>query len=446
MKRLISVFALATLVAMCLVACNQNEVKLHQDVGTVYGTAHGEMGGDGIVFYVDENKGEALVCSMNDVCRDRQRSSNLPHIWEKDFTWSVFGTDTLMERDTVWCELTRVFKHFVGKTTNDSVPATSIVNETEIFAEYNYEDRDSVVTIYPILRYKAKKENGDPVLEGYTSASIPVTNFGFIGEFIPADTLLKSVRVEKFSDTAWKADNDTVTIGGQKYAIAVGGKLDRDKSVTLYRPYADTVERRTRTFEYLQGGYSDTNVNAVRKGDRKYPTGNNWNYELDTNWSYAYIGIDDEAPDGKANTEKIVNADVPCRQQVTPDSSSAARACYTYYTNSYYEVRADYAADTFYKAGQGEWYLPSRAELRHLFDAKNKINEANAHTKGFEALQNCYWSSNEKIDAKDPDQPTAKNAWYKCFSDNGVESYIPKANSNYRVNVRAIRRVKWPLK
>ncbi|MDE6112930.1 MAG: DUF1566 domain-containing protein, partial [Bacteroidales bacterium] len=323
------------------------------------------------------------------------------------------------------------------------VPATSIVDEKEVFAEYNYKEEDSVVRIYPILRYKATKENGEPVLAGYTADSIPVAFFGFIGELIPADTLLTRVRVEKFSDTAWKADNDTVTVGGQKYVIPVGGKFDRDKSVTLYRPYVDTVERRTRTFEYVEAGYSDTNVNNVRKGDRKYPTGNNWAYELDTNWSYAYIGIGDDDPDGKINTQKIVKADVPCRQQVTPDSSSAARACYTYYTNNYYEVRSEYAADTFYKKdGQGEWYLPSRAELRHLFDARNKINEANANTKGFEMLQNCYWSSNEKIEAKQ----TAKNAWYKCFSDNGVESYIPKANNNYRVNVRAVRKVKWPLK
>ncbi len=442
MKRLFSVIAFATLVAMCLVSCNQNEVKLHSAVGTVYGEAHGEMGGDGIVFYVDENAGYALVCSMNDLKRDRQKTSSLPHIWEKDFTWSVFGSDTVMERDTVWCELTRSFKRFIGKTTTTSIPESSIVDEEEVYTEYNYEQKDSVVKIYPILRYKAYKENGEQVLEGYTSDSIPVSNFGFIGEFMEPDTLLKRVRVEKFSDTAWKADNDTVTIGGQKYEIAVGGKFDKDKSVTLYRPYVDTVERRTRTFEYIEAGYSDTNVNMVRKGDRKYPSGNNWAYALDTNSSFAYIGIGDEDPDGKLNTQKIVNADVPCRQQVEPDSSSAARTCYTYYTNSYYEERAKYAADTFYKADQGEWYLPSRAELRHLFDARNKINEMNANTKGFEALQNCYWSSNEKIEAK----KTAKNAWYKCFSDNGVESYIPKANNNYRVNVRAVRKVKWPLK
>ncbi|MDE5743720.1 MAG: hypothetical protein K2H62_05130, partial [Bacteroidales bacterium] len=69
MKRLFSVIALATLVAMCLVSCIQNEVKLHPDVGEVYGDAKGNMGGDGIVFYVDGDS--ALICSMNNVKYDR---------------------------------------------------------------------------------------------------------------------------------------------------------------------------------------------------------------------------------------------------------------------------------------------------------------------------------------------------------------------------------------
>lgn len=437
MKRLFSVIAFATLVAMCLVACKQNEVKLHQDVGTLYGKATSTMGGDGIVFYVDEDAGYALVCSMNDLRRDRQKDTTKAHAWETDFTWSVFGSDTVMERDTIWCKLTRTFRHFIDTTHIDSILPTSIVDERVPFTRYNYEERDSVVTIYPMLRYKAKKENGEQILEGYPADSVPVLYFGFIGELIPADTVVKSVKVEKFSDTSWKADNDTVTIGGQKYSIAVAGKFEKDSAVTLYRPYADTVERRTKTFAFIAAGYSDTNVNEIRKGDHKYPNSNAWEYALDTNWSFSRIGIGEEDPDGKVNTKKILNADVPCRQKVTPDSSSAARSCYTYYTNNYYEARNRYEEDTAYKSSQGEWYLPSRAELRLLFDARNKINEENVNTKGFEALKNCYWSSNER---------DARNAWYKCFSDNGVESYIPKANNNYRVNVRAVRKVKWPLK
>lgn len=435
MKRLFSVIAFATLVAMCLVACKQNEVKLHQDVGTLYGKATPAMGGDGVVFYVNDGAGYALVCSMTDLQRDRQKDTTLPHAWEKDFTWSVFGSDTVMERDTIWCKLTRTFRHFIDTTHIDSIlPTTSIVDETVLFIRYNYEERDSVVMIYPMLRYKAYTEKGVQVCPPFTKDT---AYSGFIGELIPADTVVKSVKVEKFSDTSWKADNDTVTIGGQKYRIAVAGKFEKDSAVTLYRPYADTVERRTKTFAFIAAGYSDTNVNGIRKGDRKYPNSNAWEYALDTNWSFSRIGIGEEDPDGKVNTNKILNADVPCRQKVTPDSSSAARSCYTYYTNSYYDARNRYDEDTAYKSGQGEWYLPSRAELRLLFDARNKINEENVNTKGFEALKNCYWSSNER---------DAKTAWYKCFSDNGVESYIPKANNNYRVNVRAVRKVKWPLK
>lgn len=436
MKRLFSVIAFATLVAMCLVACNQNEVKLHQAVGTIYGTPTSTMGGDGIVFYVDENDGYALVCSMNDLRRDRQKDDKKDHAWEKDFTWSVFGSDTVMERDTIWCKLTRSFRYLIDTTHIDSILPNSIVDEKVPFTRYNYEERDSIVTIYPMLRYKAYKENGEQILEGYTADSVPVLFFGLIGELIPADTVVKSVRVEKFiGDTNW--NDDTVVINKQKYAIKVNGKFEKDSSVTIYRPYKDTVERRTKTFEFMKEGYSDTNVNTVRKGDHKYPNSNNWEYALDTNWSFSYIGIKKEDKDGKVNTQKIVNADVPCRQKVTPDSSSAARTCYTYYTNHYYEKRDLYDRDTVYKDGQGEWYLPSLVELRHLFDAKNKINEMHTTTNGFEALQECYWSSNEE---------NARNAWYKCFSDNGVESYIPKANNNYRVNVRAVRKVKWPLK
>lgn len=433
MKRLFFVFALATLVAMSLVSCKPNEVKLHADVGTVYGNPSETMGGDGIVFHVNEGEGYALVCSMNDVKQDRQTNSSRAHQWDPSFTWSVFGTDTVMERDTVWAEITRSIKHFVGKESTVSVPEGSLVNEPETFVKYNYEEKDSVITIYPMLRYKAYRENGEQVLPPYTE---PVSNLGFIGELMAGDTVLESVKVEKLSDSTWKG-KDTVTVGGQKYRIEVNGKYDKDKDVTLYRPYEDTVERRTRTYKFIVAGYSDTLWNNVKKGDRKVMVGSDWKYELDTNWSFSYIGIGEEDENGAVNTDKIINSDYPCRQKIAPDSSSAARTCRNYYTNSYKENRNEYAADTAYKSGKGQWFLPSRAELRHLFDARNKINELNANTKGFEPLENCYWSSNEK---------NAENAWYKCFSDNGVESYIPKANAYYVVNVRAVRKVDWPLK
>ena len=428
MKRLFA-FAFATLVAMCLVSCKQNEVKLHEAVGTVYGepNPNGQMDGDGIVFHVDD-AGYAWICNMTDLKYDRLPDA-LRGAFERDFTWSVFGSDTVMERDTVWCEVSRDFKHFVGTTRTDSTLENTIVpDEKELFVKYNFEvtTKDSVIKIYPMLRYKAYTERGVQVCPDYTE---PQAYNGLIEDTVPA-MVLTSVKVEKFiGDTTWKGD--TVILGGRKFVVKVNDKLDL-KDTTIYRPYKDTVERRTRTFEF--SGYSDTIWNNIKDGDKNYPSPNNWNYELDTNWSFSDIkGLGD---DGKKNTTIIVNADVPCRQKATPDSSSAARTCYEYFTKNYFETREMYDADTFYKAGQGDWYLPSREELKKLFDARNKVNEMNANTTGFEPLENCYWSSNQK---------DAKNAWYKCFSDNGVESYIPKANNNYRVYVRAMRKVKWPF-
>ena len=424
MKRLFP-FAFATLVAMCLVSCQQNEVKLHKDVGEPYGEAHGDMGGDGIVFYVDESAGYALVCSMTDLKYDRQKDENRGHIWERDFTWSVFGSDTVMERDTISCVVTRQFRYFINK--EDSVAIVS--GRTEHFLKYNFEEKDSVLTIYPMLRYKAYlepkegQERGEMVCPPYTE---PQAYNGFIGELIPADSVLRRI------DTTWTVLFDTIK-------RVVDTIIEKD---TTWRN--DTINRRDsiigidRVYHVMAARYSDTVWNNIKDGDRKYPSSNAWDYKLDTNWSFSLIpGLGENDPDGKANTEKIVNADVPCRQKATPDSSSAARTCYEYFTNNYYENRGLYNADTVYKAAQGKWYLPSRVELNHLFDAKNKINEKNADTKGFEPLENCYWSSNQR---------DAKSAWYKCFSDNGVESYIPKANSNYRTNIRAVRKVEWPLK
>lgn len=436
MKRLFFVFALATLVAMSLVSCKQNEVKLHADVGTVYGNPTETMGGDGIVFFVDEGAGYALVCSMNDVRRDRQTntSASAAHLWEKDFTWSVFGTDTVMEKDTVWAKVSRKFRYFAGKEANDSVPAGSLVDEAETFLKYNYEERDSIVTIYPMLRYKAYTEKGVQVLPPYEEATAFI---GFIGSI--SEPVLTNVRIRKvIGDTSWSSDR--VKIGNISYNLAENGKFENTEGDTvLYRPFSDTVELRVRTYVSF---YSDTLWNRVKRGqnaDVMQMENNKGLFELDTNWSFSLIpDLGEDDPDGRANTKKIVEADVPCRQKVTPDSSSAARSCREYFTRDYVSRKADFAKDTALKETKGQWFLPSRAELRYLFDARNKINGMHTGvTKGFEALQDCYWSSNQR---------DAGNAWYKCFSDNGVESYIPKANNNYRVNIRAVRKVDWPLK
>lgn len=429
MKRLFSVIAFATLVAMCLVSCQQDKVKLHEAVGTVYGPAYGNMGGDGIVFYVDEDAGYALVCSMNDLKYDRMTTNPANAKWDGNFTWSVFGSDTVMERDTIWGWVTRSIRHFVNVTREeyDSIVSGHI----DHFVRYIFEEekRDSAIKIYPMLRYKAYTEKGEPVCPPFTKDTL---YNGFIGELIPADSVLRRI------DTTSVVLFDSIKKVVEKVIeIPFNGKVKND---TIWRN--DTINRRdsiTRIdslYFPVPACYSDTLWNHIKDGDRNILNKENkWDCALDTNWSYSDIqGLGD---DGKRNTEIIVNADVPCRQKITPDSSSAARTCYTYYTNNYYTPRNQYNNDTAYKAGQGQWYLPSREELNKLFDARNKINEMNAGTKGFEPLENCYWSSNQK---------DAKNAWYKCFSDNGVESYIPKANDNYRVNVRAVRKVEWPLK
>lgn len=439
MKRLFSVIAFATLVAMCLVACKQNEVKLHQDVGRVYGTAHGDMGGDGIVFYVDEGAGYALVCSMNDLRRDRLPDAARA-AWEKDFTWSVFGSDTVMERDTIWCEITRSIRYFTGREERDTV----INGREEHLLRYNYENRDEDIKIYPMLRYKAYTEKDVQVCPPFTKDT---AYNAYIGELVLGDTVLRRI------DTTFKRIFDSINLvvdTVEEVVDSVKEIYENDEFVkfdTVWRNDTtwkndtvrarDTITKIDSVYWRIETGYSDTLWNHIKKGDRKIMDKGEWKYALDTNWSFSRIGIGEEDPSGQVNTDKILKADVPCRQKATPDSSSAARTCYKYYTNNYYEGRSEYAADTFYKAGQNEWFLPSRAELRHLFDARKTINETHANTKGFEPLQECYWSSNER---------DAKNAWYKCFSDNGVESYIPKANNNYRVNVRAVRKVKWPLK
>ncbi|MDE6440888.1 MAG: DUF1566 domain-containing protein [Bacteroidales bacterium] len=407
---------------MSLVSCQQDKVKLHGDVGKIYGKLNGnsEMGGDGIVFYVEGDS--ALVCSMNDLKYDRVPSNVANATWERNFTWSVFGSDTVMERDTIWCKINRSFRHFVSKEVFDSVFPD---NHTEPFLRYNFEERDSTeVTIYPMLRYKAYTEKGVQVCPPFTKDT---AYNGYIGELIPADSVLRRI------DTTWKVLYDSI----KRVVDTVIEKDTTWRNDTINR--RDTIVGIDSLYHVMAARYSDTIWNHIKKGDRNYPSVNKWEYELDTNWSYSLIpGLGENDQDGKVNTQKIVNADVPCRQKIEPDSSSAARTCYTYYTNNYYPNRDQYRADTLYKAtGQGEWYLPSREELKKLFDAKAKINDANVNTKGFEPLENCYWSSNQR---------DAKNAWYKCFSDNGVESYIPKANNNYRVGVRAVRKVKWPLK
>lgn len=443
MKRLLSIIALAALVAMSLVSCKPDSVKLHPSVGTLYDSqtatsvSKPTMGADGVVFYVNESEGYALICSMNDLKQDRQSSSSMsmPHQWISDFTWSVFGQDTLMERDTITARVTRGIKYYVEK--RDSFESERTAEYGEKFTKYVYETRDSVIDIYPMLRYKAKTERGAWVKEGVET---PVNNLGPIGALVLGEEKALA-RVSKTdyrprgADTAWNAD--TVRVLGSDYPIKIGGFLAMDDTV-LARVKDSLVERRVKVWMTVADHYADTLWCGVRKGDRMVlGSDNKGMYTLDTNWCFGLIpGLGENDEDGAANTDKIVNSDVPVKQRLTPDSASAARVCRQYFTRAYVENKYDFAADTLFKSTTGKWFLPSRKQLQALYDARTKINEQHANTLGFELLQNCYWSSNPK---------GAAMAYYKCFTDNGVESYIPKANNYYRVNIRAVRRVEWPL-
>lgn len=464
MKKLLLILVLATLSAG-LVSCKQEKVKLHESVGDVYlpeGFDKGTetMAGDGIIFHVNEAEGYAYVCSMTDLKYTSQNLStirpNVEVLWNTGFTWSVFGSDTVMERDTVWANVYRSIRQNPVESSTEYVVKGSIMPEVKEYIKKKYDfqmGEPELIMIYPMLRYKTRTEKGEPV---HPTITVPSDFLGFRGANLSLnDTVLKEVKAEKFVNTHDESKpwtDASVYVGGTQYNLALNGEpiINRDGLIetAIYRPYADTVERRTRTFELFSfSGYVDTVKTYVKKGDRmKLGSDNKGEYRLDTNWSCSLIpGLGENDADGKVNTMKIVNADVPCGQQITPDSSSAARTCYEYFTRAYTEKDRGgkiFKADTMFKAPtyaneDGRWYLPSREELKWLFNAKDKINEKNANTLGFEPLQNCYWSSNQR---------GPRNAWYKCFTDNGVESYIPKANTNYRLGIRAVRKVKWPLK
>ncbi|MEG2665951.1 MAG: hypothetical protein RSA02_02920 [Bacteroidales bacterium] len=129
----------------------------------------------------------------------------------------------------------------------------------------------------------------------------------------------------------------------------------------------------------------------------------------------------------------IINQKLP----KNASNKSAARYCVEYYRLTYYgQDKATALKDTTdanpWKKNQGKWWLPSLEEMRYLFDAQKKINETYAGVDGYGPLGQCYWTSTER---------DAKNAWYKCFSDNGVESYIPKANPTFKLPIRPVRKV-----
>jgi len=113
--------------------------------------------------------------------------------------------------------------------------------------------------------------------------------------------------------------------------------------------------------------------------------------------------------DGASNTTAIAGQ--------SGHSSSAAKLCIDY-------TNADYGTGTY-----GDWYLPSIAELNHVWNnfyevQKNLTNDGNSATTPLVRIN--YWSSSEY---------STNHAWYFYFSG-GYTGYTNKYSPNY---VRAVR-------
>lgn len=180
--------------------------------------------------------------------------------------------------------------------------------------------------------------------------------------------------------------------------------------------------------------------------------------EIDTTYFRSYIGA--ISTDGRINTNLILNRPLPNKpEDIKGDiSESAARHCKNFYSREkIYALfthipKSEYDSDTIGKINQGKWFLPSMQELQYLYDARNKLNENDPVV--FRPLQDiCFWSSNEWYDViKDDETPredipvnrVSPNAFYKCLTDNGIESYVSKASSSHRVSIRPVRWVAIP--
>lgn len=115
--------------------------------------------------------------------------------------------------------------------------------------------------------------------------------------------------------------------------------------------------------------------------------------------------------DGASNTTEIT--------MQLGHSISAAKLCEDY-------TNIDYGTGTY-----SDWYLPSLAELNHVWNnfyevQKALTNDGNTNTTPLFRSQN-YWSSSEH---------NFTNAWYFNFS-NGVADYFDKSNKFFYV--RAVR-------
>jgi hypothetical protein len=130
--------------------------------------------------------------------------------------------------------------------------------------------------------------------------------------------------------------------------------------------------------------------------------------------TYGYTQAKGDGPfAGEANTSIIIAAHVAIGDD---GSIYAARICN--------ELQVTEGDKTY-----GDWYLPSREELKMMYQNKAAINATATANGGVAFAASNYWSSTEDINS-------FSYAWVQNF-DFGSQSNIYK---NYSVRVRAVRR------
>ena len=139
--------------------------------------------------------------------------------------------------------------------------------------------------------------------------------------------------------------------------------------------------------------------------------------------------------DGKQNSAAIIAAQV-----ITPDidarRDNSKAAAYAAAGNNVPGINNKMPADTARRAahwcyelaaaGQTDWFLPSREQLKRLYVAKDAVNVALTAQSATLLNSGYYWSST---------QANACEAWYVYF-DNGETNTGVKSNA---ANVRPIR-------
>ncbi len=127
---------------------------------------------------------------------------------------------------------------------------------------------------------------------------------------------------------------------------------------------------------------------------------------------------------GKKNTAAIIVSQV-IRPEITPQDNPYPKTG-DYRDNSRKPDTARRAAHWCTELqGAEEWFLPSREQLKKLYEAKSVVNQTLASLEATLLSDGYYWSST---------QLDAYNAWY-VFFDNGEVAASAKSNAG---NVRAI--------